>query len=114
MKQQNKPAWEKEFERRTDPNNYKNGEGDSLLFSFDGKLEWYPESPYELDHSKVKAFIHKQRQAVRDEIVEQIRNNIGSLRQWLNEKPANRLVTNEDIELWLALDDVIKLIKEHE
>ncbi len=28
---------------------------------------------------------------------------IGMLRQWLNEKPADRLVTNEDIKYWLDL-----------
>ena len=26
---------------------------------------------------------------------------VGQLRQWLNEKPADRLVTNEDIIYWL-------------
>ncbi len=26
---------------------------------------------------------------------------ISQLRQWINEKPKDRLVTNEDIELWL-------------
>lgn len=26
------------------------------------------------------------------------------LRQWVNERPRNRLVTNEDIKLWLTYD----------
>jgi len=30
-----------------------------------------------------------------------IKKNIGFLRQWLNEKPEDRLVTNKDIEEWL-------------
>lgn len=36
----------------------------------------------------------------------QIRNdalkNVGFLRQWLNEKPADKMVTNEDIIYWLT------------
>lgn len=31
----------------------------------------------------------------------QLRTNIGFLRQWINEKPENLLVTNEHIEEWL-------------
>lgn len=34
---------------------------------------------------------------------EMINSNIGMLRQWLNEKPDDRLVTNEDIKHWLKL-----------
>ena len=34
---------------------------------------------------------------------EEISGRIGFLRQWLNEKSADRLVTNEDIEEWLGL-----------
>lgn len=33
--------------------------------------------------------------------IEDIKKNIGFLRQWLNEKPKDRLVTNKDIEKWL-------------
>lgn len=35
-----------------------------------------------------------------------IRKKVGGLRQWLNEKPEQRLVTNEDIEYWLDLKDI--------
>ena len=34
---------------------------------------------------------------------EKCKRNIGQLRQWLNEKDPNKLVTNEDIEYWLGL-----------
>ena len=34
-------------------------------------------------------------------ISEEMKTNIGQLRQWLNEKPKDRLVTNEDIEFML-------------
>lgn len=36
---------------------------------------------------------------------DEISQKIGGLRQWLNEKSADRLVTNEDIKLWLGLSD---------
>lgn len=32
-----------------------------------------------------------------------IDGRVGLLRQWLNEKPESRLVTNEDILYWLGL-----------
>lgn len=38
---------------------------------------------------------------------ERIESRIGFLRQWLNEKPADLLVTNEAIKLWLELNSPI-------
>src|SRR3990167_11467302 len=43
------------------------------------------------------------RDAAIKETMEKIRSKVGFLRQWLNEKPENRLVTNEDIDKWLGL-----------
>ena len=34
---------------------------------------------------------------------ERIKGNVGMLRQWLNERPKDVLVTNKEIELWLDL-----------
>ena len=33
-----------------------------------------------------------------------IGSRVGLLRQWLNERPKDILITNKDIELWLELD----------
>ena len=32
------------------------------------------------------------------------KHNIGMLRQWLNERTGDRLLTNEDLEMWLNQD----------
>ena len=54
----NKPAWEKEFDRRIDIDNYPElHEGNSLLTSYDGVIEEWVESKYELDRGKTKEFI---------------------------------------------------------
>ncbi len=34
-------------------------------------------------------------------LLEEVRKNVGFLRQWINEKPKDMLVTNENIEYWL-------------
>jgi hypothetical protein len=36
-----------------------------------------------------------------DEAVEKVKGRIGFLRQWLNERPSDFIVTNEVIEAWL-------------
>lgn len=38
---------------------------------------------------------------------EKIRQNIGMLRQWLDERTSKELITNEEIEHWLIGDDRI-------
>ena len=40
--------------------------------------------------------------------IEEIKNRIGWLRQWINEKPKDLLVTNEMIEVWLFDDSKLK------
>lgn len=62
--------------------------------------------PKERGAIPLKSFISSLLQSERAKIM----GNIGMLRQWLNEKPADRLVTNEDIETWL-FDDVVKMLK---
>ena len=67
-------------------------------------------------HARVRAFIRKAYLAgmeeketkvevikwdERNRIIRSIKDHIGFLRQWLNEKPEGRLVTNEDLEYWL-------------
>ncbi len=52
-----------------------------------------------LDVDSTKAFIRQLLEQKEREIVE----NIGQLRQWLNEKPKDMLVTNEHILKWLEL-----------
>ena len=47
-----------------------------------------------------RADIEKEKQLVRYEI----ENKIPNLRQWLNERPENRAVTNNDIRYWLGLE----------
>lgn len=49
----------------------------------------------------LKDFIAHERKLAQDEIIK----NIGMLRQWLNEKPKDMLVTNEQIKHWLTLSD---------
>lgn len=46
------------------------------------------------------------RAMMEDQVLEkmEMRNRVGFLRQWLNEKPANQLVTDEDIIKWLELE----------
>jgi hypothetical protein len=51
----------------------------------------------EFDTKDLKAFIERTLSQQKRET----QNNIGNLRQWLNEKPADLLVTNEMIETWL-------------
>ena len=48
---------------------------------------------YEEIHAIVTSALSQQKR--------EIQNNIGNLRQWINEKPADLLVTNEMIETWL-------------
>lgn len=45
----------------------------------------------------INAIIQKAKQEERG----RIRKNIGQLRQWLNERTEDRLITNEDIETFL-------------
>lgn len=45
------------------------------------------------------------------EVVEEITKNIGMLRQWINEKPADMLVTDEHIKIWLFEKDFISSLK---
>ncbi len=33
--------------------------------------------------------------------IKQLKINIGFLRQWLNERTSDKLLTNEDLETWL-------------
>jgi len=58
-----------------------------------------------IDYFKAREFLSNEitqaKQQTREEFKEEIKNNIGFLRQWLNEKPTDRLVKNEDIEKWL-------------
>lgn len=51
------------------------------------------------------AFISKVTEQTRKETEETIKNKISSLRQWINEKPKDMLVTNHHIEVWLDLDN---------
>jgi hypothetical protein len=48
-------------------------------------------------HSQIKKMIRKAKLEEKN----RIKINIGFLRQWINEKPSNLLVTNEHIEEWL-------------
>ena len=54
---------------------------------------WNDVGGHDTDPDDLINLIAKQRQ--------KIENNIGFLRQWLNETPKDRLVTNKDIEEWL-------------
>ena len=58
-----------------------------------------PGGSYDLD-AAVEEIFNLMKQA-RRETLEKVEANIGFLRQWLNEKPKDRLVTNKDIEYWL-------------
>lgn len=49
----------------------------------------------------VWSWFESKLEEVRGEEIQKIKNNIGFLRQWINEKPNNKLVTNHDIEEWL-------------
>lgn len=46
---------------------------------------------------QLRRAIHQAKQEER----ERIKQNIGQLRQWLNERTEDRLITNEDIETFL-------------
>ena len=48
-------------------------------------------------------FKERLKEAVESERA-RIGSRVGFLRQWLNERPKDILITNEDIELWLELD----------
>lgn len=56
---------------------------------------------------QIKDFYHQALEKCVTEAVEKererIRSRVGWLRQWLNEKPADMLVTNEQIEGWLEI-----------
>lgn len=54
----------------------------------------------ELAVKKILMDVIKTAQA---EARKEIENNIGFLRQWLNEKPKDLLVTNQHIKDWLGL-----------
>ena len=51
----------------------------------------------------IKCYALKLISSQRKELIEEIRGNIGMLRQWLNEDRITdkEMVTNEDLELWL-------------
>ena len=51
----------------------------------------------------IKGFIRQLILSQSNALKEEWRKNVGLLRQWLNEKPNDRLVTNEDIMEWLNL-----------
>ena len=67
---------------------------------------------WEDQHKIIKSFISSTIQEAWEEEREKIKQNIGFLRQWLNEKPESLLVTNEHIELWLFDEKLASLEKE--
>lgn len=63
------------------------------------KLEELIDSNWEnLSHEDMQEFIKKVYEAGKPTEI-----NISQLRTWINEKPKDRLVTNEDIKVWLEL-----------
>lgn len=71
----------------------------TLLTDIVGERNYYLGDSECMD--EIEAFIERTLQAQREEMV----NNIGMLRQWLNERPANSpLLTNEDLKHWLIKD----------
>ena len=48
-------------------------------------------------------FIENLLASERSRVRKELNGRIGMLRQWVNEKPADHLVTNEDIEMWLNI-----------
>ena len=95
--------WQEEFDEKFVKDHWENKNG----VRFDERTLSYLAPTFELE-SELKQFITKLLQTQRDEI----RQNVGMLRQWLNEdriKDAKRFVTNEQIEDWLFNDSLKKL-----
>jgi len=61
---------------------------------------YYPEIEKIIEQEKAVAH-----HAGVEEERERVKSKVGWLRQWLNEKPKDMLVTNEQIEEWLDLKD---------
>ena len=81
-----KQNWEKQFEKET-----------IILLSdekecFSKRVE---------GRKRFRDFISKLIHQAKQEERERIKKNIGQLRQWLNERTEDRLITNEDIETFL-------------
>ena len=94
------------------PKSQREGEIEKILDKLDNFIldEVQPYTIRTPDVEKLKAFLHKELSALIEEERKSIKNRIGFLRQWLNEKDKDRLVTNRDIEVWLELENLQKKI----
>lgn len=73
---------------------------------YDKLEEWnkdWQEKEYDKVVKKYTTLLTTQREEAVKEERERIKGKIGWLRQWLNEKPADEMVTNKHIEHWLEL-----------
>ncbi len=57
---------------------------------------WFKEPVLSAEDELTKALDQTQQATIK-----QIKINIGFLRQWLNERTSDKLLTNEDLETWL-------------
>ena len=65
------------------------------------KQNWEKELLALLKEKRIVEYSIKIVKRAKQEERERIKQNIGQLRQWLNERTEDRLITNEDIETFL-------------